>query len=49
MTRRGFLALLGLAAIPATTAATRPRWRVIPAGFHGGFHSGFSTRRVRVR
>lgn len=47
MTRRGFLALLGLAAIPTTSAAHRPRWRTVRAGFHGGFRSGFATRRVR--
>lgn len=50
MTRRGFLALLGAAALP-TTAAGRPsgKWVTISAGFTGGFRSGFETRRVRVR
>lgn len=49
MTRRGFLALLGLAAIPTTSAAARPRWRIVRAGYSGGYHSGYSTRRRRVR
>jgi hypothetical protein len=47
VTRRGFLALLGVAALPATAAA-RPKNRlVLPAGFSGGFRSGFCTRTVR--
>lgn len=49
MTRRGFLALLGVAALPATAAARAPgKWVTIPAGFGGGFCSGFETRRVKV-
>jgi hypothetical protein len=46
--RRSFLALLGVAALPATTAAKRkPPPVVIRAGFRGGFRSGFATRTVR--
>jgi hypothetical protein len=46
--RRTFLGLLGVAALPATTAAKRaPKPTVIRAGFRGGFRSGFATRTVR--
>jgi hypothetical protein len=47
VTRRGFLALLGVAALPATTAAKRKPPVVVQAGFRGGFRSGFATRTVR--
>lgn len=49
VTRRGFLALLAVTALPTTAAARPRRWITIPAGFRGGFHSGFSTRRVKGR
>lgn len=47
--RRGFLALLAAAALPVTAAARPPsKWVTVPAGFSGGFQSGFETRRVKV-
>ena len=50
MTRRGFLALLGIAAFPLTAAARPPfKWVTIPAGYTGGYGSGYQTRRVKVR
>ena len=48
MTRRGFLALLGVAALPATAAAKRkPPIRTVRAGYTGGYRSGYATRTVR--
>lgn len=48
VTRRGFLALLGIAALPATAAARPRKWVILPAGFSGGLLSGFETRRVKA-
>lgn len=50
MTRRAFVALLTAAlagiAAPVTAAAAAGRRPMIPAGFHGGFHSGFAERKT---
>jgi hypothetical protein len=49
VTRRGFLALLGVAALPATAAARPWHWGTVPAGYSGGYHCGYQTRRRKVR
>jgi len=46
LTRRAFLAGVAALLVPA---AYRPRWRRIPAGYSGGYGSGYATRRQRIR